>query len=57
VVEASTGRAVLERSFEGTLPKPCPLTYFFSSSNLNETFSGSSLGFTKVEPELARLVE
>lgn len=57
VVEASTGRTVLQRELEGTMPKPCPFTHFFSDFNLNETFSGSSIGFSKIEPELARLVE
>jgi hypothetical protein len=57
VVEASTGRTVLERELEGTMPKTCPFTYFFTTGNLNETFAGSSIGFSKIEPELARLVE
>lgn len=56
VVEASTGRTVLEREFEGTLPKPCPFTHFFSNLQLSETFAGSSIGFSKFESELAGLV-
>lgn len=57
VVEAATGKTVLQKSFEGTLPKPCPTVHFFSNLQLNETFAGSSIGFGKVQAEIAGLVE
>lgn len=57
VVEAATGKTVLQKSFEGTLPKPCPAVHFFSNFQLNETFAGSSIGFGKVQAEIAGLVE
>ncbi|MGH2686610.1 MAG: hypothetical protein ACRDJP_14190, partial [Actinomycetota bacterium] len=57
VVEAATGRTVFQRSYEGTLPDPCPAQHVFLESNTAETFSGSDITFRDIEPDLARLVE
>jgi uncharacterized protein YjbI with pentapeptide repeats len=55
-VEASSGRTVLERSLTGNAPQPCPPAYVFTEPNYHLTFSGSSIGFGKIRPELERLV-
>ena len=56
VVEASGGRTVFERTLQGSNPQECPLFHSFSNLNQNETFSGSSIGFSKVESEIAGFV-
>jgi uncharacterized protein YjbI with pentapeptide repeats len=56
VVEAATGRTVLQRSLTGSVPEPCPLVHVFTEPNFHVTLSGSSIGFGKLRPELERLV-
>jgi hypothetical protein len=56
VFEASTGRPLLEKTFEGSNPPECPLFHTFSTANQNEIFSGSSVGFSKVRSEITRFV-
>jgi uncharacterized protein YjbI with pentapeptide repeats len=56
VVEAATGRTVLDEALEGSPPKPCPPRYVFSPTNLNERVYGSDVEFAKIEPDLAELV-
>jgi uncharacterized protein YjbI with pentapeptide repeats len=57
VVEAATGKVVLDRDFEGSDPDSCPLFHTFSSFDQNVTFEGSSIAFGKFRGDLARLVE
>jgi uncharacterized protein YjbI with pentapeptide repeats len=56
VVEASGGRTVFDGTLEGSNPQECPLFHSFSNLNQNETLSGSSIGFSKVESEIAGFV-
>jgi hypothetical protein len=56
VVEASTGRTVFDKTLEGSNPQECPLFHTFSSANQNETFGGSSIGFSKVKSEISGFV-
>ena len=56
VAEASGGRTVFDRTLEGSNPQECPLFHQFSGFNQNETLSGSSIGFSKVESEIAGFV-
>jgi uncharacterized protein YjbI with pentapeptide repeats len=56
VVEAATGRPVLDETFEGSNPVSCPLFHEFVG-DAQETFEGGSVGFNRVQTELSRLVE
>jgi len=56
VIEASSGRAVFDKTLEGSNPQECPLFHTFTNFNQNETFGGSSIGFSKVQNEIARFV-
>ena len=56
VVEASSGRTALDTTLEGSNPEECPLFHTFSNFSQNETFEGSSIGFSKVRTEIAGFV-
>jgi hypothetical protein len=56
VIEAGAGRTVFDRTLEGSNPQECPLFHSFSNLNQNETFGGSSIGFSKVESEIGGFV-